>query len=176
MNQTTKVLKNPCPPLHFPPTKHYVYDPFWCNQLGTWAEEQPCLLYWTHLLHILFICYVFFYIYIRLLARFLHQEIIHILLLPDADVLIIMVTNEAQAESVLYGEYGAVSGVYNVLITHIIMCLFNCTDPFFLHHVALPPGATIILSSTVSPAYVSQLEHRLHSMLLLQWDGYLICI
>ncbi|KAG4400652.1 hypothetical protein GLYMA_07G103000v4 [Glycine max] len=55
----------------------------------------------------------------------------------DADVLIIMVTNEAQAESVLYGEYGAVS--------------------------ALPPGATIILSSTVSPAYVSQLEHRLHN-------------
>lgn len=55
----------------------------------------------------------------------------------DADVLIIMVTNEAQAESVLYGEYGAIS--------------------------ALPPGATIILSSTVSPAYVSQLERRLHS-------------
>ncbi|TKY44805.1 oxidoreductase YgbJ [Spatholobus suberectus] len=55
----------------------------------------------------------------------------------DADVLIIMVTNEAQAENALYGEYGAVS--------------------------ALPPGASIILSSTVSPAYVSQLEHRLHN-------------
>ncbi|MED6155592.1 hypothetical protein PIB30_006458 [Stylosanthes scabra] len=27
----------------------------------------------------------------------------------------------------------------------------------------LSPGATIILSSTVSPAYVSQLERRLHS-------------
>ncbi|KAK7291352.1 hypothetical protein RIF29_06422 [Crotalaria pallida] len=55
----------------------------------------------------------------------------------DVDVLIIMVTNEAQAESALYGENGAVS--------------------------ALPPGASVILSSTVSPAYVSQLERRLHN-------------
>ncbi|KAL2344126.1 hypothetical protein Fmac_005411 [Flemingia macrophylla] len=55
----------------------------------------------------------------------------------DAAVLIIMVTNEAQAENALYGENGAVS--------------------------ALPPGATVILSSTVSPAFVSQLEHRLHN-------------
>ncbi|XP_019457928.1 PREDICTED: uncharacterized protein LOC109358255 [Lupinus angustifolius] len=55
----------------------------------------------------------------------------------DVDVLIIMVTNEAQAESALYGEYGAVS--------------------------VLPPGASVILSSTVSPAYVSQLERRLHN-------------
>ncbi|WVZ15797.1 hypothetical protein V8G54_013363 [Vigna mungo] len=53
----------------------------------------------------------------------------------DVEVLIIMVTNESQAENVLYGENGAVS--------------------------ALTPGASIILSSTVSPAYVSQLEHRL---------------
>lgn len=30
----------------------------------------------------------------------------------DADVLVIMVTNESQAESVLYGESGAVSGKY----------------------------------------------------------------
>lgn len=28
----------------------------------------------------------------------------------DVDVLVIMVTNEAQAENVLYGEFGAVSG------------------------------------------------------------------
>ncbi|KAL1339273.1 hypothetical protein AAHE18_U023800 [Arachis hypogaea] len=55
----------------------------------------------------------------------------------DVDVLIIMVANEAQAENVLYGESGAVS--------------------------ALSPGASIILSSTVSPAYVSQLERRLHN-------------
>ncbi|KAK2421907.1 ketose-bisphosphate aldolase class-II family protein [Trifolium repens] len=55
----------------------------------------------------------------------------------DVDVLIIMVANEVQAENALYGEYGAVS--------------------------VLPPGATIILSSTVSPAYVSQLERRLHN-------------
>ncbi|XP_047156761.1 L-threonate dehydrogenase-like [Vigna umbellata] len=55
----------------------------------------------------------------------------------DVEVLIIMVTNESQAENVLFGENGAVS--------------------------ALTPGASIILSSTVSPAYVSQLEHRLQN-------------
>ncbi|GMQ11561.1 hypothetical protein CsSME_00054150 [Camellia sinensis var. sinensis] len=55
----------------------------------------------------------------------------------DVDVLVIMVTNEAQAESVLYGDLGAVS--------------------------ALPSGASVIISSTVSPAYVSQLERRLQS-------------
>uniref|UniRef100_A0A803MVE7 Ketose-bisphosphate aldolase class-II family protein n=1 Tax=Chenopodium quinoa TaxID=63459 RepID=A0A803MVE7_CHEQI len=52
-----------------------------------------------------------------------------------ADVLVIMVTNEAQAESVLFGDLGAVQ--------------------------ALSAGATIILSSTVSPAYVNQLDQRL---------------
>ncbi|PKI44179.1 hypothetical protein CRG98_035416, partial [Punica granatum] len=51
------------------------------------------------------------------------------------DVMVIMVTNETQAESVLFGESGAVS--------------------------ALPAGASIILSSTVSPSFVSQLERRL---------------
>ncbi|XP_051147765.1 uncharacterized protein LOC127262938 isoform X2 [Andrographis paniculata] len=55
----------------------------------------------------------------------------------DVDVLVIMVTNEYQAESVLYGDNGAVS--------------------------ALPSGATIVLSSTVSPAFVSQLEQRLQN-------------
>jgi len=49
----------------------------------------------------------------------------------------------------------------------ILRCLFYYTDIFSLI-LALPPGASIILSSTVSPAYVSQLEHRLQSMLLLQ--------
>lgn len=34
--------------------------------------------------------------------------------LPDVDVLIVMVTNEAQAESILYGEFGAVSGMQNL--------------------------------------------------------------
>ncbi|KAF9592454.1 hypothetical protein IFM89_014944 [Coptis chinensis] len=53
----------------------------------------------------------------------------------DVEVLIIMVTNETQAESVLYGNLGALS--------------------------ALPTGATVILSSTVSPGFVSQLELRL---------------
>ncbi|GMN51270.1 hypothetical protein TIFTF001_020415 [Ficus carica] len=55
----------------------------------------------------------------------------------DVDVLVIMVTNEAQAENALYGDSGAVS--------------------------ALPSGASIILSSTVSPSFVSQLERRLQS-------------
>lgn len=53
----------------------------------------------------------------------------------DVDVLVVMVTNETQAESVLCGDLGAVA--------------------------ALPSGASIILSSTVSPAFVSQLERRL---------------
>ncbi|PIN24299.1 putative dehydrogenase [Handroanthus impetiginosus] len=55
----------------------------------------------------------------------------------DVDVLVIMVTNEYQAESVLYGDNGAIA--------------------------ALPSGASIILSSTVSPAFVSQLERRLQN-------------
>uniref|UniRef100_A0A2P2JJM3 Uncharacterized protein LOC100779987 isoform X2 n=1 Tax=Rhizophora mucronata TaxID=61149 RepID=A0A2P2JJM3_RHIMU len=55
----------------------------------------------------------------------------------DVDVLVIMVANEAQAESILYGHHGAVP--------------------------ALPSGASIILSSTVSPAFVSQLDRRLQS-------------
>ncbi|KAJ8753715.1 hypothetical protein K2173_026391 [Erythroxylum novogranatense] len=55
----------------------------------------------------------------------------------DIDVLIVMVTNEHQAESILYGDLGAVP--------------------------ALPPGASIILSSTVSPAFVSQLDRRLRN-------------
>ncbi|PON44691.1 Ketose-bisphosphate aldolase, class-II [Parasponia andersonii] len=53
----------------------------------------------------------------------------------DVDVLVIMVTNEAQAENALFGDSGAIS--------------------------ALPSGASIILSSTVSPGFVSQLERRL---------------
>ncbi|KAF3437146.1 hypothetical protein FNV43_RR19899 [Rhamnella rubrinervis] len=55
----------------------------------------------------------------------------------DVDVLVIMVTNEAQAESVLYGDLGAVA--------------------------ALPTGASIVLSSTVSPGFVSQLDRRLQN-------------
>lgn len=38
-----------------------------------------------------------------------------IFILSDVDVLVIMVTNEAQAESVLYGESGAVSGYISFL-------------------------------------------------------------
>jgi len=113
-------------------------------------------------IYFLFTCYVFV-IYDNLLD----QEITHLLLVTDVDVLIIMVTNESQAENVLYGENGAVSGAYNILLP-ILRCLFNYILIYFLQYVALPAGASIILSSTVSPAYVSQLEHRLHGMLLLQ--------
>ncbi|GAV82289.1 NAD_binding_2 domain-containing protein, partial [Cephalotus follicularis] len=52
----------------------------------------------------------------------------------DVDVLVVMVTNEAQVESVLYGDLGAIP--------------------------ALPSGASVILSSTVSPGFVTQLERR----------------
>ncbi|XP_010459440.1 PREDICTED: uncharacterized protein LOC104740519 [Camelina sativa] len=55
----------------------------------------------------------------------------------DVDVLVIMVTNEVQAEDVLYGHLGAVKGI--------------------------PSGATVVLASTVSPAFVSQLERRLEN-------------
>ncbi|KAF8398972.1 hypothetical protein HHK36_014837 [Tetracentron sinense] len=55
----------------------------------------------------------------------------------DVDVLIVMVTNEVQAESVLYGDLGSVS--------------------------ALPAGASIILSSTISPGFMIQLDRRLQN-------------
>ncbi|GAB4860535.1 hypothetical protein Ancab_035695 [Ancistrocladus abbreviatus] len=55
----------------------------------------------------------------------------------DVDVLVVMVTNEVQAESVLFGDCGAVT--------------------------TLPDGSCIILSSTVSPAFISQLERRLQA-------------
>ncbi|KAL6001466.1 hypothetical protein ACLOJK_007204 [Asimina triloba] len=51
-----------------------------------------------------------------------------------------MVTNEFQAESVLYGESGAVS--------------------------ALPVGASVILSSTVSTGFVTRLEQRLLALVI----------
>ena len=74
-----------------------------------------------------------------------------------------MVTNETQVESVLYGEAGAISGTLNS--QHTIYCVRADTDSItFLCLIALPYGASIILSSTVSPGYVSQLEQRLGSM------------
>ncbi|KAK1302075.1 hypothetical protein QJS10_CPB12g01567 [Acorus calamus] len=54
----------------------------------------------------------------------------------DVDVLVVMVANEVQAENVLYGEAGSVS--------------------------VLPDGASIILSSTISPGFMIRLEKRLH--------------
>ncbi|KAK1278673.1 hypothetical protein QJS04_geneDACA017166 [Acorus gramineus] len=54
----------------------------------------------------------------------------------DVDVLVVMVANEAQAENALYGEAGSVS--------------------------VLPDGASIILSSTISPGFMIRLEKRLH--------------
>ncbi|XP_042417589.1 uncharacterized protein LOC122006232 isoform X1 [Zingiber officinale] len=55
----------------------------------------------------------------------------------DAEVLIVMVANESQAENVLYGNDGSVS--------------------------VLPAGATIILSSTVSPGFLMDLEKRIRA-------------
>ncbi|CAM0913969.1 unnamed protein product [Alopecurus aequalis] len=55
----------------------------------------------------------------------------------DVEILIIMVANEVQAESVLYGSAGAVP--------------------------ALSAGTSIILSSTVSPGFVTQLKKRLEA-------------
>ncbi|BBN02755.1 fructose-bisphosphate aldolase, class II [Marchantia polymorpha subsp. ruderalis] len=52
-----------------------------------------------------------------------------------AKVIILMVTNEDQAESVLYGQQGAVQGIAE--------------------------GCTVVLCSTVSPAFVMRLETRL---------------
>lgn len=52
------------------------------------------------------------YKYLNHISSPLHQPINHILLLPDVDVLIIMVANEVQAENALYGENGAVSGTH----------------------------------------------------------------
>ncbi|KAI3848331.1 hypothetical protein MKW98_005711 [Papaver atlanticum] len=92
----------------------------------------------THLIKSNF-CVIGFDVYKPTLARFLSAgglvgnspaEVAN-----DVDVLIVMVTNEAQAESVLYGNFGAVS--------------------------ALSSGASIILSATVSPGFITQLEGRL---------------
>lgn len=41
---------------------------------------------------------------------------------PDVDVLVVMVTNEAQAESVLYGDLGAVSGISLVYYLQFMSC------------------------------------------------------
>lgn len=46
----------------------------------------------------------------------------------DADVLVIMVTNETQAESVLYGDSGAVSGKYSLKELYYLgylLCIFS---------------------------------------------------
>lgn len=80
----------------------------------------------------------------------------------DVDVLVIMVTNEAQAESALYGDFGAISGK-QILLSTSTPC-FISTNPIFLCFIALPSGASIILSSTVSPGFVSRLDQRLQSM------------
>ncbi|KAI4326283.1 hypothetical protein MLD38_031612 [Melastoma candidum] len=55
----------------------------------------------------------------------------------DVEVLVLMVTNEAQVESVLFGDLGAISALAN--------------------------GTAIILSSTVSPGFVTKLEKRLQN-------------
>ncbi|OVA01688.1 Ketose-bisphosphate aldolase [Macleaya cordata] len=79
----------------------------------------------------------------------------------DVDVLIVMVTNEAQAESVLYGDLGSVSGTFEHL--YCIYGQYSCITFIltFCSFTALPSGASIILSSTVSPGFITQLERRL---------------
>lgn len=85
-----------------------------------------------------------------------------------------MVTNEAQVESVLYGEAGAISGT--LTSQRSISCIQADTNSIIsLFFIALPYGASIILSSTVSPGYVSQLEQRLGSMSY-RWFGNLLNI
>ncbi|KAL6552847.1 hypothetical protein OROHE_008211 [Orobanche hederae] len=69
----------------------------------------------------------------------------------DVDVLVVMVTNEYQAESVLYGDNGAVPSTQRIYVH----CCFEV--------VALPSGASLVLSSTVSPTFVRQLERRLQN-------------
>lgn len=87
----------------------------------------------------------------------------------DVGVLVIMVTNEAQAESVLYGDLGAVSGNWSLSI--YCLCIFSCINSDLLFLIALSSGASIILSSTVSPGFVSQLERRLQCMSFI-WHNY----
>lgn len=43
--------------------------------------------------------------------------------ISDVDVLVIMVTNEAQAESVLYGDLGAVPGNAQVAVSILPICV-----------------------------------------------------
>lgn len=73
-----------------------------------------------------------------------------------------MVTNEAQVEGVLYGEAGAISGTLTSQPT-VSSIRTDANSIISLCLIALPYGASIILSSTVSPGYVSQLERRLGS-------------
>ena len=94
--------------------------------------------------------------------------------LPDVDVLVIMVTNEAQAENALYGDSGAVSGAQVLLKIPFLFSLSALTLHVTLS--ALPSGASIILSSTVSPSFVSQLERRLQSISSVSRDLPCYCI
>lgn len=82
--------------------------------------------------------------------------------ISDVGVLVIMVTNEAQAESVLYGDLGAVPG--NCGLSIYCPCILSRINSDLLFLTALSSGASIILSSTVSPGFVSQLEQRLQRM------------
>lgn len=81
----------------------------------------------------------------------------------DVDVLVIMVTNEVQAEDVLYGHLGAVEGIHLCYPSFKLRADFH---KFFFNNIsAIPSGTTVVLASTVSPAFVSQLERRLESKL-----------
>ncbi|XP_078444833.1 ketose-bisphosphate aldolase class-II family protein [Wolffia australiana] len=62
----------------------------------------------------------------------------------DVDVLIIMVANDIQADSILFGDGGSVPGIRNEKTLELFLL-----------------GTSIILCSTVSPGYVTKLEQRL---------------
>lgn len=80
-----------------------------------------------------------------------------------AQVVVIMVTNQDQAQSVLYGPHGAVSG--KSLLFCNILCDAKWRDFYLTLSWLLVPamtnGAVVVLCSTVSPDYVRQLEAQL---------------
>ena len=86
---------------------------------------------------------------------------------PDVDVLVIMVTNEAQAESVLYGEGGAVAGTiqYHMNISLAVLtlsCVFCSPSLWSIYHPFIHCFPRIHQPAGATPAkYVFQLVIQL---------------
>lgn len=49
--------------------------------------------------------------------------------------------------------------------SHVMFIVFSTIHTFVLTPIALPVGATIIISSTVSPGFVTRLKQRLQGKL-----------